>query len=66
VPYEKMKNWVILFARTGSEEKLRDTLKASPNAHEYLPFVPVKETPFRIKDVMRKVWNPVASGWNGH
>jgi len=58
-----MKHWVILFARTGSEEKLRDTLKASLNANEYLPFVPVKETPFRSKGVIHKVRKPLFPGY---
>jgi len=57
-----MKNWVILFARTGSEEKLRDTLKASLNA-DYLPFVPVKETPYRSKGVIHKVPKPLFPGY---
>ena len=63
VPYEKTKHWVILFARTGSEEKLKDTLKASLNAHEYLPFVPVKETPYKSKGVIHKVPKPLFPGY---
>jgi len=50
-----MKNWVILFVRTSSEEKLKDMLKENLNADEFLPFVPVKETPYRNKGVVQKV-----------
>ena len=60
---EKMKHWVILFARTGSEEKLRDMLKESLNTDEYLPFVPAKETPFRSKGVIYKVRKPLFPGY---
>jgi len=49
-----MKNWVILFVRTGSEEKLARLLKEKLNADEYQPFLPVKETPRRSRGVIRK------------
>ena len=49
-----MKNWVILFVRTGSEEPLARMLKENLNTDEYLPFLPVKETPRRNKGVIYK------------
>jgi len=49
-----MNNWVILFVRTGSEEKLAGVLGEKLNAGEYQPFLPVKETPSRSKGVIRK------------
>jgi transcriptional antiterminator NusG len=58
-----MKNWVILFARTGSEGKLVGTLKANLNAEEFLPFVPVKETPHRSRGVVHKIHKPLFPGY---
>ena len=58
-----MKNWVILFARTGSEEILVQMLKERLNAEEYLPFVPIKEMPFRNKGVIHKVRKPLFPGY---
>jgi len=49
-----MKNWVILFVRTGSEEKLICVLKEKLNAGEYQPFLPVKEMSRRSRGVIRK------------
>jgi len=39
-----MKNWVVLFTRTGSEVKLLHLLKEKLSDEEFLPFVPTKET----------------------
>jgi len=50
-----MKNWVVLFARTGSEEKLVQTLKEQLDAEKYLPFVPTKEMPYRSR-VQKVFW----------
>jgi transcriptional antiterminator NusG len=58
-----MKNWVILFARTGSEEKLVHVLKEKLNTEEYLPFVPTKETPYRNKGVVNRVRKPLFPGY---
>ena len=58
-----MKNWVVLFARTGSEEKLVQTLKEELNAEEYLPFVPTKEMPYRRKGIIRKLRKPLFPGY---
>lgn len=60
---ETMKNWVILFTRTGSEAKLAHILKEKLNAEEYLPFVPTKETPHRSKGVVHKVRKPLFPGY---
>ena len=49
-----MKNWVILFVRTGSEEKIARLLKEKLNAEEYQPFLPVRETFRKSKGVIRK------------
>jgi transcriptional antiterminator NusG len=49
-----MKNWVILFVRTGLEEKIVRNLKDKLNIDEYLPFLPTVETPRRSKGVIRK------------
>ena len=58
-----MKNWVILFARTGSEEKLKGILNDNLNSDVFLPFVPVKETPYRNKGVVHKVCKPLFPGY---
>ena len=55
LPEDYMTNWVILFARTGAEEKILFTLKEKLNAGEYLPFLPTKETLFRSRGVISKV-----------
>ena len=60
---EAMKNWVVLFARTGSEEKLVQMLREKLNAEEYLPFVPTKETPYRNKGVVYKIRKPLFLGY---
>ena len=60
---EAMKNLVVLFVRTGSEEKLVQTLKEKLNAKEYLPFVPTKEVPYRSKGVVYKVRKPLFPGY---
>jgi len=59
----KMKNWVILFVRTGTEENLARTLKEHLNTGEYRPFVPVKETPRRYQSVIRKERKPLFPGY---
>jgi transcriptional antiterminator NusG len=58
-----MKNWIILFVRTGSEEKLMDALKEDLNAEEFLPFVPSKETTFRNKGVVHVIRKPLFPGY---
>jgi transcription termination/antitermination protein NusG len=55
IPFRgKMKNWVILFVRTGLEKKLVRVLKEKLNVDEYLPFLPTKETPRRSKGIISK------------
>jgi len=49
-----MKNWVILFVKTGSEDRLTRMLKEKLNADEYLPFLPFKEMPYRKKGIVSK------------
>jgi len=58
-----MKNWVILFARTGSEEKLKNMLKENLDSDDFLPFVPVKETPYRNRSVVHKERKPLFPGY---
>ena len=58
-----MKNWVILFARTGSEEKLKGLLRENLNVDEFMPFVPVKETPYRNKGVVYEIRKPLLPGY---
>jgi len=58
-----MKNWVVLFARTGSEEKLVQTLKERLNAEDYLPFVPTKEMPYRSRGIVYKIRKPLFPGY---
>ena len=58
-----MKNWVVLFARTGSEEKLFRTLKEKLDTEEYFPFVPIKETTYRRKGVVYKLRKPLFPGY---
>jgi len=58
-----MKNWVVLFVRTGSEAQIVQILKEKLNAKKYLPFVPTKETPYRNKGVISKVRKPLFPGY---
>ena len=58
-----MQNWIILFVRTGSEEKLKGILEENLKADEFLPFVPVKEVPYRNKGVVQKVRKPLFPGY---
>jgi len=60
---EAMKNWAVLFVRTGSEEKLVQTFREKLDAEEYLPFVPTKEMPYRNKGVIYKVRKPLFPGY---
>ena len=48
-----MKNWAILFVRTGREERLIRALGQELNACEWLPFLPTKEATHRNKGVFR-------------
>ncbi|GHT46545.1 hypothetical protein FACS189454_07860 [Planctomycetales bacterium] len=50
-----MKNWLILFVRTGNENNLLPILKEKLNPREYLPFVPLVETSFRKNGVVQKI-----------
>jgi transcription antitermination factor NusG len=58
-----MKNWVILFARTGSEEKLDGTLKSNLISEEFLPFVPVKEMAYRRKGITIRITSGALTGF---
>jgi len=58
-----MKNWVVLFARTGTEERLVRTLKEKLDAGGYLPFVPTKEMPYRSRSVVYKIRKPLFPGY---
>jgi transcriptional antiterminator NusG len=58
-----VKNWVILFVRAGSEDKLVRTLKKRLNADEYLPFLPTKEAPRRTKGIIYKERRPLFPGY---
>ena len=58
-----MKNWVILFARTGSEEELKHMLRESLNAGNFLPFVPTREASYRKKGITQKVRKPLFPGY---
>ena len=49
-----MRNWVILFVRTGSEEKLVRLLRDNLNVNEYQPFLPIKEMAHRSRGVISK------------
>jgi transcriptional antiterminator NusG len=49
-----MKNWIILFVRTGLEEKIVRELREKLNDNKYLPFLPTVETPRRSKGVIHK------------
>ena len=58
-----MKNWVVLFARTGSEEDLRDMLREQLDADEFLPFVPTREASYRKKGTTQIVRKPLFPGY---
>jgi len=49
-----MKNWVILFVRTGLEEKIVRVFKENLDVDKYLPFLPTKEMPRRNKGIIYK------------
>jgi transcriptional antiterminator NusG len=49
-----MKNWVVLFVRTGTEEKGVRAFKEALNVDEYLPFLPTVETPRRSRGIIHK------------
>jgi transcriptional antiterminator NusG len=49
-----MKNWIVLFVKTGSERTLVHTLKKKLNAEEYLPFLPIREMPRKRKGILFK------------
>jgi transcriptional antiterminator NusG len=49
-----MKNWAILFVKTGEEEKCVSMLKEKLDAAIYLPFLPTKEVSYRSKSVVGK------------
>jgi len=49
-----MKNWVVLFARTGSEEKLVEELEKKLSAYGFVPFAPTKEKKQRSKGIITK------------
>jgi transcriptional antiterminator NusG len=59
----KMKNWVILFVRSGAEQQVVRTLKEKLDAAEYLPFIPVKEAPRRSRGVIHKVRKSLFPGY---
>jgi transcriptional antiterminator NusG len=58
-----MKNWIVLFVKTGSEKKLVQMLKEKLNAEEYLPFIPVREMPRKKKGVIFKECKPLFLGY---
>ena len=58
-----MKNWVVLFARTGSEEELKNILSENLNADEFLPFVPTREASYRKKGITQKIRKPLFPGY---
>jgi transcriptional antiterminator NusG len=49
-----MKNWIVLFVETNSEKKLVHTLKDKLNTEEYLPFLPVREMPYKKGGIIFK------------
>ena len=58
-----MKNWVVLFVRTGLEAELVRTLKERLNDEVFFPFVPTVETPYRKKGKVQKVRKPLFPGY---
>jgi transcriptional antiterminator NusG len=58
-----MKNWIVLFVKTGSEKELVHKLKGKLNAEEYLPFFPVREMPRKRKGVIFKECRPLFPGY---
>ena len=49
-----MKNWVVLFSRSGSEDKTINELKGVLNNYGFLPFAPLKEKAQRNKGIITK------------
>jgi len=49
-----MKNWVIIFVRSGSEQKVLQLVKTDENAFDFVPFLPTKESSFRNKGTITK------------
>ena len=62
---EKMaiNNWVVLFARTGSEEELEGMLRENLSVSEFLPFVPKREVSYKRKGITQIVRKPLFPGY---
>jgi transcriptional antiterminator NusG len=58
-----MKNWVILFVKTGAEEQVLHTLKHKLGPSEYLPFIPLKEAPRISRGIVTKVRKRLFPGY---
>ncbi|BCJ96192.1 transcription termination/antitermination protein NusG [Anaerocolumna cellulosilytica] len=46
-----MKNWYILYVRTGCEEKIQKILQKRLNNEYFLPFIPMKKVVFKQKGI---------------
>jgi transcriptional antiterminator NusG len=49
-----MENWVVIFVRNGSEEKIKNSLLKNENNREFTPFLPTKEVCYRSKGNVSK------------
>lgn len=58
-----MNNWVVLFARTGSEEELEEMLRENLNVSDFLPFVPKREVSYKRKGITQIVRKPLFPGY---
>ena len=58
-----MKKWVVLFARTGLEEELKEMLRENLNAGKFLPFVPTREASYKRKSITQIVRKPLFPGY---
>ena len=57
------KNWVVLFVRTGSVDKLVRELTDPLTDAGFFPFIPSVEIPFRKSGITRKIRKPLFPGY---
>jgi len=56
-------NWVIIFVRSGVEEKVVSTNNVKFKTNGFMPFVPTRETRFKNKGVVEIVRKPLFPGY---
>ena len=57
------KNWVVLFVRTGSTDRLVREFGQNLTYEGFLPFIPTVEFPFRKSGIVHKLRKPLFPGY---